>query len=348
MIDTGYTHTFPAIRGTQAGHVFYVAMCPLKIVPKIFIFNEDEVPAELRAQRGLNKARIPEIASYLVKNPKNYILSALTSSIDATNVHFEPYATSGPSSNMGSLSIPMDARILINDGQHRRAAIEKAIKENVTLGHDNIPVLFFIDVGLQRSQQMFADLNKFAVRPGQSIGTLYDHRDPTSELARHVALNCSAFKDMVEMEKSTISNRSTKLFTLSGIKHATRALMGKQRSEQITEEDKQLATEFWEAVSVQIPDWQRARNKEISAFELREKYVHAYGITLHAFGLAGAELIRLHPNDWKLRLKKVGSINWEKSNTKLWEGRAMHHGKISKSTTNVSMTADLIKEYLGL
>ena len=31
--------------------------------------------------------------------------------------------------NLGTLQIPMDAQILINDGQHRRKAIEEALKE---------------------------------------------------------------------------------------------------------------------------------------------------------------------------------------------------------------------------
>jgi hypothetical protein len=64
----GFTHAFPAIRGTQAGRAFYIAMCPLKIIPKIFVFDEAEVPPELRAQRTLNRARIPEIATYLIEN----------------------------------------------------------------------------------------------------------------------------------------------------------------------------------------------------------------------------------------------------------------------------------------
>ena len=77
----------------------------------------------------------------------------------------------GVGQNMGSLSIPMEAQILINDGQHRRAAIEQAIAESSELGHDHISVLFFIDEGLKRSQQMFADLNKNAVRPSDSLNT---------------------------------------------------------------------------------------------------------------------------------------------------------------------------------
>ena len=193
--DAGYSHTFPAIRGIQAGRPCYVAMCPMRIVPKLFKFNEAEVPPELRAQRSLNRSRIPEISCYLTDNSDNYTLSSLTASVDAM-VIFEPMADTGYGQNIGTLSIPMDAQILINDGQHRRAAIEEAIKENPELGHDNISVLFFIDEGLTRSQQMFADLNKHAIRPSDSISTLYDHRDNISELARYVQKRVHAFQSI--------------------------------------------------------------------------------------------------------------------------------------------------------
>ncbi|MBU1215699.1 MAG: DNA sulfur modification protein DndB [Gammaproteobacteria bacterium] len=348
MTDSGYSHSFPAIRGTQAGRTFFVAMCPMKIIPKIFIFNEEEVPPEMRAQRTLNRARIPEIATYLVENPKNYILSALTASIDASDVSFQPYVESGPASNLGVLNVPMEVSILINDGQHRRAAIEEAIKENPAIAQDNIPVLFFIDAGLVRSQQMFADLNKYAVRPSYSLGTLYDHRDASSELARFLANKCLAFIGLTEMEKSTISNRSTKLFTLSGIKHASRALLQKSNTDKISEQEKATARDYWDAVAEQIPDWRRAKDRTVVTSDLRQNYIHAHGVALHALGLIGANLLAEHPKDWKKYIGKLSKIDWSRSNVELWEGRAMVHGRISKATSNVILTSNLIKKYLGL
>ena len=76
LIDE-YSHTFPAARGVQAGRPCYIAMCPMRLVPKIFVFDEAEVPPELRAQRSLNKSRIPEIADYLIglrEVPAEYLL----------------------------------------------------------------------------------------------------------------------------------------------------------------------------------------------------------------------------------------------------------------------------------
>lgn len=346
MDDQGYFHTFPAVQGTQAGRHFFIAMCPLKMIPRLFVFDEEEVPPELRAQRTLNRARVPEIAQYLVGNPKSYVLSALTVSVDA-QVKFTPLDPTNQSS-IGYLQIPMDARILINDGQHRRAAIEEAVKEAPELGQENVPVLFFIDEGLDRSQQMFADLNKYAVRPSYSLSTLYDHRDPGSDLARYLAANCLAFKGLVEMEKSTISNRSTKLFTLSSIKHASRALLRKHLREGVTEEEKLLAKEFWDAAAENIADWLRARTKQISSAELRQDYVHSHGVVLQALGMAGAALLAKHPKQWKAPLKLLRNIDWTRSNSAVWEGRAMLHGRISKASTNVQLTANYIKQELGI
>lgn len=341
-----FSHSFPAIRGIQAGRAFYIAMCPMKVIPKIFVFNEEEVPPELRAQRTLNSNRIPEIAAYLVDNPKDFILSALTASVDA-DMNFLPHGE-GSSSNMGTLQIPMDAHILINDGQHRRAAIEEALKENPSLGIENIPVLFFIDAGLKRSQQMFADLNKYAIRPSTSLSTLYDHRDSSSELARYLMQNVNVFKQLTEKEKSTISNRSSKLFTLSSIKQASRALLRKGLKTSVTEEEKKIAGTYWNAVAEQMPDWQRALDRIVATAELRQNYIHSHGIALHAFGVAGAQLLARHPNDWKSKLKQLKKIDWSRSNVDLWEGRAMVHGRISKALSNIQLTANVVKKAYGL
>jgi DNA sulfur modification protein DndB len=242
----------------------------------------------------------------------------------------------------------MDARILINDGQHRRAAIEVAIKDNPALGHENIPVLFFIDAGLKRSQQMFADLNKYAIRPSTSLSTLYDHRDHHSELARDLVQSISIFKQLTEKEKSTISNRSTKLFTLSSIKHASRAFLRKGSKAPISEEETKLARSYWTAVTENMPDWQKALDRSIVTSDLRMNYVHAHGIALHALGVAGAELLARHPKDWKDKIKNLKKIDWARSNKDLWEGRAMMHGRISKALTNIQLTANVIKKAYGL
>jgi DNA sulfur modification protein DndB len=339
--------TFTAIRGIQAGREYYSAMCPLKVIPRIFLFDEEELTANLRAQRVLNRARIPEMARYIVDNPREYIFSSITASVDG-KVAFEPLGDDGTSRNVGRLRIPLTSRFLINDGQHRRAAIEEALKERPELGDETLSVVFFVDAGLKRSQQMFADLNRHAVRPTMSLGILYDHRDPLSQLARALVDQVDVFKNLTETEKTTISNRSNKLHTLSAIYQATRAFLGKSKLGKVTPQEQQLAVDFWQEVGRSMPDWQLAAQKRVSCAELRRDYVHAHGLAVQAIGIAGATLLGQEPRNWRTKLKALQKIDWSRSNSKVWEGRALVSGRVSKALTHVNLTANLLKESIGL
>ena len=346
-MDAPFEYVFPAIRGVQAGREYYISMCPLRLIPKIFLFDEAELVPELRAQRVLNKARVPEIARYITLNRESYIFSAITASIDA-EVRFEPLASGAEGNRVGLLHIPMSARFIINDGQHRRAAIEMALRDCPEVGDETIAVVFFLDVGLQRCQQMFADLNRYAIRPSRSIGVLYDHRDNAAELARIVVLSLPVFRDVVEMERSTLSMRSRKLFTLSAIYSATSALVSGFDNAKQFEDKRKLAGEFWEEIAKQFPEWQLVRERKITAGEVRTEYIHSHGIVLQALGKAGNSLLREANAQWKTRLKALKKLDWTRTNTKLWEGRAMLGGRVQKAEQNVTLTTNLIKRFLKL
>ena len=176
-----FAYRFPVVRGVQAGREYYIAMVPLKMIPRLFPADDEYVPPEFRAQRKLNESRIPVISKYILNNRENYVFSALAASIDG---HFE--FISSEFSDVGILEIAMDAKILINDGQHRKAAILEAINEDETLLNETISIVFFEDQGLARSQQMFTDLNKHAVKTSNSIAELYDSRDMLAVSTRKV------------------------------------------------------------------------------------------------------------------------------------------------------------------
>ena len=214
------TYSFDAIRGIQANREYYVVICPMKIIPKLFIFNEYEIPAKLRAQRILRESRIPALTDYILSNPNEYIFSSLTASVDGS-MNFIPSSHLGPEGKIGRLSIDMSSKLLINDGQHRRKAIESALMENPNLGNESISVVFFEDRGLKRSQQMFADLNKNAVKPSKSLNILYDNRDKYSQFIVELVDNLEIFKNRVDLEKTTIAKHAKEVFTLGGISDPT-------------------------------------------------------------------------------------------------------------------------------
>jgi DNA sulfur modification protein DndB len=343
---SGFEYVFPAIKGVQAQREYYVSMCPMRLLPKLFLFNEEELVPELRAQRQLNKARLPEMSRYVTENAEDYVFSAITASIDAA-VQFDQLAKEGDASRIGLLRIPMSARFIINDGQHRRAAIEMALREKPELGDESIAVVFFLDVGLKRCQQMFADLNRYAIRPSRSLSILYDHRDETSQLAKALIAKSPVFRDVVELEKTALSARSRRLFTLSAIYHATEDLLRGLELEDPMEMA-ELALAFWEEVAKHMGEWERVRRGEVTAGEVRTDYIHTHGVVLQALARMGNVLIRKYPKQWQKKLSALSKIDWRRSNSNLWEGRALLGGRVSKSEQNVFLTANAIKHHLGL
>jgi len=343
----GNSYDFTAIRGVQAGSAYYVIMVPLKVVPRLFRFDDEAIPPALRAQRVLNKARVPAIARYITDNSSEYILSSLCASIDG-EIEFEPAAAEGPFRAVGKLRIAMAATILINDGQHRRAAIEEAIRERPLLGDETMSVVVFADRGLIRSQQMFADLNIHAVRPTKSIKLLYDHRSALARLSRELIHAIPLFRDFTDFEHTSISNRSLKFFTLSTLHQATAELIGKSRSGTVDAADKDVAISFWTEVIGNMPDWQRVGSREVAAAELRRDYIHAHGVAVQAIAIAGAQLIKARPKDWQKRVAKLRGIDWSRSNRALWDGRALVAGKVNKSKNNVVLVSNVVACAFGL
>lgn len=337
---------FPAIQGVQAGRRYYVSMCPLRHIPRIFLFDEEELVPELRAQRTLNKGRVPEISRYIVENRNDYVFSAITASVDG-DLEFTPYDGDGTGGRVGSLRIPLAARFIINDGQHRRAAIESALREQPDLAEETIAVVFFHDRGLERCQQMFADLNRHAVRPSRSLGVLYDQRDVLAHVTRLVVAQDPLLRELVEMERSTLSARSRRLFTLSAVYGATKALL--EGTELDVDEAGQKAAEYWREVAKSFPEWEAVRARRMSSGEIRRDFLHSHAVVLQALGRVGNALLwESGGKGWKRQLRKLRSLDWSRSNSKLWEGRALSAGRVSKAGQHVRLTTNLIKHHLGL
>ena len=130
------------------------------------------------------------------------------------------------------------------------------------------PSSFFL-IRLKRCQQTFADLNRYAIRPSRSLSILYDHRDETSQLAKALIAKSPVFRDVVELEKTALSARSRRLFTLSAIYHATDDLLRGLELED-PKEMAELALAFWEEVAKHMGEWERVRRGDVTAGEVRQ------------------------------------------------------------------------------
>ena len=313
-------------------------MVPCNILPKLFLIENEDVLPEFRAQRRLNVNRIPEIKDYILNNRDSYVFSALAASIDG---YFTFEAIKG---DIGILEVDMDAKFLINDGQHRNAAIQKAILDDVTLGKETIPVVFFADNGLMRSQQMFTDLNKYAVKPSKSQNTFYDHKDELALLSKSIISNNNFLRDYTDVESDALGKFSAKLFTLNSFYTANQHIIG---SIEITDDVKQFCIEYWNLVVDSIQEWQQLINKELTKKSLREEYIVTQNIVLYALGKLGNFFLKNKSIDMRSYLPNLKKINWLRTNPD-WESRAIVNGKISVKSSNITLTYIKIKELIGI
>ncbi len=325
---------FSAIRGIQAGRTFYVVMVPMKSVSRLFRFDDPELPADLKAQRMLNHSRVPAIARYIVDNPEDYVLSALSATMDG-EFEFSPV---GGSRSVGELSIELGASLVINDGQHRRAAIEAAIRERPFLGDETIAVVVYPDRGLRRSQQMFVDLNQHAVKPARSLRLLYDGRDPEVIATRSIIESIDAFRKLTDFERSSLPTAPGDC-SLSGIHRANAVLAANGVGGD-------LRLPFWRAVVANMPDWLACASGGLAAADLRRDMIHAHGVAWEAIALAGAKLIEEQPSDWPEGLAALRCVDWSRSSVQVWEGAALVGGIINRSRASVHSTALIIHRAL--
>ena len=339
-------YSLSAIRGMQAGHPYYTVMIPLCQVPRIFSFDDETLPPDLRSQRVLSRVRVPQIADYLSTNWDNYILSSLCASVDG-DLSFTPASQEFSLRNVGTLTISMDARILLNDGQHRRAAIEEALKTRPEIENETISVVLFADRGLERSQQMFADLNKNAVRPSGSLNVLFDHRNALARLSAHVLSEVEFFRRFTDLERSSIPNRGTALYTLSSLNRANEWLAGRA-ADRFGERTPALAAAYWSALYNEMLDWQRLDAGTLKSCDLRQATVHAHGVLLQSLGLLGGRLLSEKPKTWPKHLSKLKSLDWSRRNIDLWGGRVMNGARMNGQKRAVLLGANVLCQTVGL
>ena len=336
-----FSYNFPAVRGLQAGKEYYVAMVPLKLLPKLFITDTDEVSPEFRAQRRLNESRIPTIKKYITDNRNNYVFSALSASIDG-NFVFDAFEGKN---DIGILELDMDSVLLINDGQHRKAAIEEALKDDPTLGNETISVVFFEDRGLKRSQQMFTDLNKYAVRTSNSLSTLYDSRDPFAVLTKEVLAAVPFLNKYTDKEKDNLGANSSKLFTLNNMYKSNAYVI----DHSIKDGDKEFLITFWSILVENIIEWQELIHKEISKAELRKNYILCLNITMQAFGILGHYFYENRKCDMNNKLALLREIDWSRDNQECWGGRVTReNGKVNTGSLAPALICNKIKAQIGI
>ena len=325
---------------------YYACVMKLSAIPRMFTFTDwIEFATEDRAQRVLTTNRIPDIARYILDNEDGYLFSSITASYQC-DVRFEPINGDG----LGYVEMDFEkAKFVINDGQHRCAAIAQAIKENPSLGDEAISVLLFPYESKERVQQMFADLNRFVVKTNNPTNILMDHRDLLARVTLEACEKVPIFQGAVDKEHQSLPARSEKMFTLYSLYDATKELLADKTNGAGGDFDQLVtaAVDYWSTVSQFMPDWLKVKNRELRPIELRQENIATHAIVLRALGGVGAEITKRFPTEWKDRLAGLRTINWSKRNRD-WENVCMVANSVVANRQARVATKAYLKSKLGL
>lgn len=337
----------------MGGRHYYATVLSMAEIPRLFRFNDwEQCTPELRAQRVLNRSRVPDIARYIIDNEDGYIFSSITASYKS-EVKFIPSEGMG---DLGTLEMELEnVEFIINDGQHRCAAIAAALKDNPALGKDKISVLLFETENLDRLQQMFSDLNRFAHKTSKSLDILYDHRDNLSALTMDVSEQVEVFKGMVDKEKITVPLRSCKLFTLATLYDGNEELLGQQidkRGSKGYADKLRIAVDYWTEVSKIISDWRKVKDGDLKAAQLRQEKINTHAVVMRALGGVGRALLDAYPKVWRPKLVALGEVDWRKSVgsqvNPTWDNVCITAGSVVSNRQARAQTLFTLKRLLGL
>lgn len=335
----------PAIRGYQSGREFFTIIIPFGLLPKLFYFDEENSNLDNRSQRRLNHNRVPEIANYILTND-DWLFSSITATVTGEAI-FTP--TSNENEDIGLLEVNLNSsKFSIIDGQHRHAGIIEALRQNPELENETISVVLFRYESIERSNQMFADLNRYAQKPTKSLTVLYDNRDPLSQATSDLLQAIDLFGHYTDREKVSLPSKSAKLFTLGSLYEANKNLLRITRKslEDFSNDDTDIIINFWKEVQKNMPLWEMVAKGELRSSELREEYICSHSVIIQALGITGYHLLK--DSDWKSKLKLLQKVDWRRNNPE-WRGVAIAaNGRIVNSRPVVKLTSMLLRKKLNL
>lgn len=332
----------PAMRGKMGTRTYFACLMPMKAVPQFFKFSDwVGISPEDREQRVLNEKRVPALAEYIAENEEDYIFSSITASYKG-EPRFEPYAEG---SDIGMLILQLGDELIINDGQHRRAGIVKALQEGVPIERDSISVLLFPWENTARVQQMFSDLNRYVQKTSKSLDILFDKRDGLAAATLTMMESVPVFRELTDKENVSLGAKSTKLFTLAALYDANAELLkGKGRDGDIAA-NAALLTEYWNAIAEHMPDWTSVFDGRKLAVELRQEKIASHSTVLRALGGLGVDLIGRE--GWKAQLDALKAIDWSKKNPD-WENVCIVSNSVVSNRQARAATKAFIKAKIGL
>ena len=367
----------PALKYKSGNRIWYAVTIPYKTLGKFIQTsalkkkNQEIIKSEIK-NRFLDRKHKNEIIDYL-KTEKEFTLPPITL-VSYEELEFIPYSFGGRKvdektvlENNGSIAgvilLPIDYEFECLDGNHRTAAIrdlangepEYIVGSSMLLNivHENNP---------KKIRQDFVDVNKNAKQTTSSINTLFNTRDPLSNLVVDLIDDIPYLKERTELLSTSVSKLSKDLYTINNIKNAVIEIMGfnsqSVKSDKITSQLSQEVGLAQETIDkAQLFFKSLSNNQAIkSCLETPEETpdIRAHSLITTGTGIiiatrvAGYIFSKVEDNeDLHGELNKLISLDWSRSNP-IFAGKVVvSDHKILNSRDAISSATVAVKKQLG-
>ena len=241
-----------------------------------------------RSQRAFDPGRTAQIADYMLENPDDYALGALTLAIDKEYM-FEEVERG---SNIGVVTIPYDARLGTIDGQHRRGGIKTAVEQIHEIAGQNTAILIYVEMDIEKRRQMFSDMNWHQKPVSWSLNVGFDQRDPFARVTQRLVTEHPLLRNRVDHERASVSASSPKLFALGAVYDALgRCYVGingrlRNKSKWANEDAEIFRTghDFFDLLVEARPEYAHIVDGSANPPTLRKKSILGSGTTLKVLG----------------------------------------------------------------
>ena len=278
---------------------------------------------------------------YILSNRDSYVFSSITVSMSGS---YE-FVASENNSKFGLLIAQVDVVLRLNDGQHRKAALLAALDCDSSLASETISVVVFIDEGLKRSQQMFTDLNKNAVKSSNSLATLFDSRDALSICTTYTMNEVSILSKIVDVERDILGKNSMYFFPLNTLKKANQKIVANKIPSNY---EKEFIVKYWSIVFNNIKEWGSVVEGTITKQYFRDTYILHFNVTLYALARLGNFIFKNKLDNFQDNLAKLADIDWAKTNKQDWANRIFtSSGSLVKGEHAEILICIRIKKLLG-
>ena len=199
--------------------------------------------AEEKLNRPLIPSHVNDIAKYLI-NTENYVIPPLMFNC-SSSIKMFAYGTGAV--KFGYAVIPSNVKLYVTDGQHRLAAIKKAIIERPSLENDSVTVEVIEENDIDQIHQDFADCAKTKPIPPALLAA-FDVSNVLSKLTRKITKELVIFNGRIDKISRTVGRDPNYMFTMSQLRIGmAEFLFGSSRKQVIESRSNQEDCE-WDAL----------------------------------------------------------------------------------------------------